>query len=225
MLSVILGSVAWLASPCRADTGVHPGNDREVACLARNVYYEARGETVDGMLAVASVVMNRSERTGMTPCSVVGEHVNGRCQFSWACASHPPPSGEDWNRAMAVASGIMDGGLPDISGGATFFSRCGHPPTGGTRLSTRIGPHCFYATTDVPVQKAGYLHHVLEADPMQWNGWVVLLDEEPPGTGSPLEVVRPAVQSVLHREGRDRQGAGLHWGGQMRLVGHRNHRA
>ena len=70
----------------------------EIACLARNVYYEARGESRQGQLAVALVTLNRVEN-GLFPDSICGV-VNERkrvakkgvvCQFSWRCESHTNP--------------------------------------------------------------------------------------------------------------------------------------
>jgi len=54
---------------------------KQVACLATNVYYEARGEGYLGMLAVAKVTLNRvkSSRFGNTICKVVFQPH----QFSW----------------------------------------------------------------------------------------------------------------------------------------------
>jgi len=71
---------------------------KEISCLARNVYYEARGESKQGQLAVALVTLNRVEN-GMFPdsiCGVVNERkrVENRgivCQFSWRCESHTNP--------------------------------------------------------------------------------------------------------------------------------------
>jgi len=66
---------------------------KELNCLTRNIYYEARGESHEGQLAVAQVTLNRVE-SGMFPnsiCGVVNERywVKGReiCQFSWRCDS------------------------------------------------------------------------------------------------------------------------------------------
>jgi len=67
---------------------------KEISCLARNVYYEARGESRQGQLAVAMVTLNRVEN-GLFPdsiCGVVNERKMSRgemvCQFSWRCESH-----------------------------------------------------------------------------------------------------------------------------------------
>ena len=79
-------------------------DEAEVVCLAENIYHEARGEGIEGMLAVGHVTMNRveSSRFPDTVCGVVrqtkyikswrtGELVpaRNRCQFSWYCDGRP----------------------------------------------------------------------------------------------------------------------------------------
>ena len=60
---------------------------KQISCLARNVYYEARGESLEGQKAVALVTLNRVENSMFpdTICGVVNERktVKGRtkCQF------------------------------------------------------------------------------------------------------------------------------------------------
>lgn len=64
---------------------------KEIDCLARNVYYESRGESWDGQLAVAMVTLNRveSERFPNTVCGVINQKYKVKnqfvCQFSWRC--------------------------------------------------------------------------------------------------------------------------------------------
>jgi len=66
--------------------------ERQLACLARNVFYEANGEPMAGQMAVAQVTVNRA-RSGLFPrdlCAVVSQStvVGGDtrvCQFSWYC--------------------------------------------------------------------------------------------------------------------------------------------
>ena len=68
------------------------GIERQLACLARNVFYEAGGEPMAGQIAVAQVTVNRA-RSGLFPkdlCAVVTQSavVGGDtrvCQFSWYC--------------------------------------------------------------------------------------------------------------------------------------------
>jgi len=69
----------------------------EIGCLARNVYYESRGESREGQLAVALVTINRTENK-MFPnsiCGVVNERKKSKgelvCQFSWRCEAHTNP--------------------------------------------------------------------------------------------------------------------------------------
>jgi spore germination cell wall hydrolase CwlJ-like protein len=67
---------------------------RQLACLARNVFYEANGEPMEGQMAVAQVTVNRA-RSGLFPkdlCAVVAQvtYADDKtrvCQFSWMCDS------------------------------------------------------------------------------------------------------------------------------------------
>lgn len=70
-------------------------NFKQIDCLARNIYYEARGESFEGQMAVAQVTLNRvnSNQFPNSICAVVEEKTIARgytvCQFSWVC--------EPWN--------------------------------------------------------------------------------------------------------------------------------
>ena len=65
--------------------------NKEVQCLAENVYYESAKETFEGKLAVAQVTINRvnSGKFANTVCGVVKQkdviHGVMVCQFSWFC--------------------------------------------------------------------------------------------------------------------------------------------
>lgn len=61
--------------------------EREIQCLAENVYHEARGEPVRGQIAVALVTRNRvaEETRPDSICGVVWERNRRGCQFSWTC--------------------------------------------------------------------------------------------------------------------------------------------
>ncbi|MFC6487708.1 cell wall hydrolase [Nitratireductor sp. GCM10026969] len=66
---------------------------KEVGCLAKAIYFEARGEPAAGQRAVAGVVLNRVESAFYpdTVCGVVyqNEHMKNACQFSFACDGIP----------------------------------------------------------------------------------------------------------------------------------------
>lgn len=59
----------------------------ETECLAKNIYFEANTESVEGKLAVATVTMNRvqSHIFPKTVCGVVMDQSSRGCQFSWVC--------------------------------------------------------------------------------------------------------------------------------------------
>jgi spore germination cell wall hydrolase CwlJ-like protein len=68
-------------------------NQKDLICLARNVYFEAGSEPLEGKQAVAQVVMNRVKTGGFpkTVCGVVKQKTKSVelqktiCQFSWVC--------------------------------------------------------------------------------------------------------------------------------------------
>ena len=68
-------------------------DQKELICLAKNVYFEAGAEPLDGKKAVAQVTMNRVRQGGFpkTVCGVVKQKTRSVelqktiCQFSWVC--------------------------------------------------------------------------------------------------------------------------------------------
>lgn len=65
--------------------------ERQLECLARNIYYEAAKEPFEGKVAVAQVTLNRTE-SGLFPrdiCKTIYQknvvYHKVVCQFSWYC--------------------------------------------------------------------------------------------------------------------------------------------
>jgi hypothetical protein len=119
--------------------------DDETDCLARAVYWESKGEPLAGQLAVADVIINRSQsgRFAATICGVVRQ----RGQFSFVRGGHIPaaPQGSrDWRTAVAIAR-IARGDLAgDAAPRALFFhARSVHPGWRLTRVAA-LGNHVFY---------------------------------------------------------------------------------
>jgi spore germination cell wall hydrolase CwlJ-like protein len=87
----------------------------ERACLATAIYYEARGETYDGQVAVAQVILNRvrSRKWPASICGVVNQGVERgeKCQFSFVChqAGLTPPHGDSWDQAQTLAHEVLAG--------------------------------------------------------------------------------------------------------------------
>lgn len=79
-------------------------NANELMCLARNIYFEARGESEPGQFLVGFVTMNRvsDKRFPNTICGV----VNQPNQFVWD-HSRKPVEGKIFNRIIYIASIVM----------------------------------------------------------------------------------------------------------------------
>ncbi|HEX5477125.1 MAG TPA: cell wall hydrolase [Burkholderiales bacterium] len=118
---------------------------RSIACLARNVYFEARGEPLAGQYAVAEVTMNRAA-SAFFPRSVC-DVVHEKGAFSWTSLGPlPEPVGEEWQRALEVAETVYYGRRPPALHGALFYHATQvHPEWAKERQRvTRIGRHIFY---------------------------------------------------------------------------------
>ncbi len=124
----------------------------DVACLALNVYHEARGESAKGQAAVAHVTLNRarSPRYPAGICEVVTQQRRkGVCQFSWYCdaASDAPRETAAFDRAIAISLDVLAGRRADPTSGALYFvARNVRQPDWTRRLtrSATIDGHHFY---------------------------------------------------------------------------------
>jgi spore germination cell wall hydrolase CwlJ-like protein len=141
----ILSSFAvFLSNPVQAQApqwvnnlAAHEGIDQhsELACLSLAVYYEARGESHRGKMAVAEVVMNRtrSKRFPSTICEVLFQ----RGQFSFIKGRHAPlkpTSTKSWTDAIEVSKKVINS---STNNKWLFFCDC-------KRKGYRIGGHVFY---------------------------------------------------------------------------------
>lgn len=124
---------------------------QERNCLALSIYWEARGESRIGMIAVGWTVLNRvqNEQFPSTPCGVV--HQGGEqapCQFSWWCdgRSDRPRDRDSWRTALFIAARLLVDPPSDPTGGALFYhSTTVKVPWRRKRVRTaRIGAHVFY---------------------------------------------------------------------------------
>lgn len=119
--------------------------------LACNIYFEARGEPIDGQYAVAFVTMNRlkSGRFGKTVKDVVYQPR----QFSWTRMRLSINDPESWARAKRIASDVKSLGPKeyrrrDVTGGALYFhAKSVYLPKifPAERRVATIGSHHFYS--------------------------------------------------------------------------------
>jgi len=118
----------------------------ELLCLAKNIYYEARGEPMHGKIAVAQVTLNRVTHRTEFESSICGV-VYAKHQFSWTMERHREPRGEAWREAQALAKAVVLGTahLPNFKA-LYFHNLTVNPSWNRTKeLVARIGNHIFYA--------------------------------------------------------------------------------
>ena len=121
----------------------------EQDCLANAVYFEARGEPLQGQLAVAEVVINRAA-SGRYPATLCGVVVQPS-QFSFVRRGRIPAAdrGSDaWRRAVAVARIAKGQMMPRVLPQSCLWYHARYvSPSWGRRLalSARIGLHIFYS--------------------------------------------------------------------------------
>ncbi len=133
--------------------------ESEKLCLAQAIYHEARGESREGQLAVANVIINRamSKKYPSTICGVVFQNADKgryRCQFTFACDGRSDMGRERaaWNRSLQMAEDafyeFQKGERPDVVPSSVMFY---HTTAVAPRWSYKfkrvaaIGSHIFYA--------------------------------------------------------------------------------
>jgi len=119
--------------------------DAEMRCLATAVYYESKGEPLDGQLAVAQVILNRvqSGRFASSVCGVV--YQRGQFSFTWDKRPDRPNDSMMWRTAQAVAVIAATDNWRQVVPDATHFhaSRVA-PGWHGLQRVAAVGNHVFY---------------------------------------------------------------------------------
>ena len=144
-------ALAALLAATPADFAAASDLEGEHQCVALALYWESRGETEKGMLAVGWTILNRvsSREFPATPCGVVYQGGESPpCQFSWWCdgKSDRPRDRDAWRRAQVIAARLLTEPPSDPTRGALFFHTPGVSPAWAKRRerTVRIGNHIFY---------------------------------------------------------------------------------
>lgn len=122
----------------------------QMTCLATAVYFEARGEPLEGQLAVANVILNRVGNPSWPSniCGVVNQRANSVCQFSFACDGRAdiPSNQSAWRTSKAVALIAASRSWDDVSKKATYFHAVQVSPSWRHRfeMTRKLGRHVFY---------------------------------------------------------------------------------
>jgi spore germination cell wall hydrolase CwlJ-like protein len=122
--------------------------DGEQDCLAKAVYFESRGEPIEGQLAVANVVMNRAA-SGRYPGSLC-EVITQKAQFSFIRNGRfptPDEQSEAWRKAVAIAKIASDKIVAALPSNVLWYHAEYVAPAWGKRLTrtAQIGLHIFYS--------------------------------------------------------------------------------
>ena len=135
---------------------------KQLACMAKNIFYEAGSESIKGQAAVARVVINRvNHGFAKTPCDVVyqsrmvdrivdDESVKVKlCQFSWVCEgkAEPNKNSQRYKQAHQVAYDVManDAYNEVLPKSALFFHNLTVDPLWPYKQVAKIGNHIFYS--------------------------------------------------------------------------------
>jgi spore germination cell wall hydrolase CwlJ-like protein len=145
-----------------------PVDNKQLKCLAENIFYEAGSESITGKAAVARVVMNRvNHGFASTPCNVIYQvttvtKINEEtldtykvrlCQFSWVCENRKKINTNDprYIQAMDVAYQVLayDAYQDVLPRSALFFHNLTVDPFWPYKQVAKIGNHIFYSKQKV----------------------------------------------------------------------------
>ena len=143
---------------------------KQLNCLAKNIFYEAGSEPLNGQAAVARVVMNRiAHGFGKNPCAVVYQTAQvdklvddevqkvKLCQFSWVCEGKADPNKNStkYKQAEQVAYDVLayDAYKDVVPRTALFFHNLNVDPLWPYKQVAKIGNHIFYSKAKKPTQK------------------------------------------------------------------------
>lgn len=140
---LLLAALLLSGVSCESHASFH----EDVICMTKNIYYEARGESLLGQLAVANVTMNRVGKKGFmdTVCGVVYQPS----QFSWTLEPEQPIRNiKAWYTANRIAIEVLTGRTKYH---ATFATHYAHFTLDGKKIWMhgmkrlgQIGSHVFY---------------------------------------------------------------------------------
>ena len=128
--------------------------DRQLTCLARNIYFESANEPFEGKVGVAQVTLNRA-RSGQFPADICGVVYQKNkflektvCQFSWYCnkpSTLQVRSPHHYRESMEVAKKVLLEGfrLESLNDAIYYHADYVHPGWKKQRI-TQIGRHIFY---------------------------------------------------------------------------------
>jgi len=128
--------------------------ERQLGCLAKNIYYEAGSEPFEGKVAVAQVTLNRTNSSHFPGdvCKVIYQknifYERVVCQFSWVCDREvvfKPTNRANYNESMIAAQKVLleDYRLPSLTSALYYHADYVNPGWKKEKVA-KIGHHIFY---------------------------------------------------------------------------------
>jgi N-acetylmuramoyl-L-alanine amidase len=124
--------------------------NKQIICMAKNLYYEAASESFEGKLAVAQVTMNRanSSKFPSTVCDVVYQKTGSTYQFSWVGENVGPVKNKyAWEECLIVArKALTQSRLHDTiyKTKSMYYHNTSVSPAWKLKYVAKIGNHLFY---------------------------------------------------------------------------------
>jgi len=138
--------------------------EKEVDCLAKNIYFEARNEPLRGQISVGLVTIQRVKDSAYpnTVCGVVWEkrkHPNtgkwvGQFSWTWDGQHDNPKNKKAWDESMKLAQAMLAGGsldnFYDFLYGADHYHATYVAPYWRKHFEkvAQIGEHIFYRSEE-----------------------------------------------------------------------------
>lgn len=121
-------------------------------CLTEALYFEARGEPIEGQYAVAEVILNRVDHPNYpnSICGVINQGTGRQfaCQFTYTCDGRPEDIDDTgaWGRLGQISRIMIDGAPRDLTAGATHYHADWVNPQWASLYprTADIGIHYFY---------------------------------------------------------------------------------
>ena len=129
-----------------------PKSDKQMSCLAEALYFEARGEPIEGQLAVGEVILNRVEDTRYPSsiCKVINQGTGRRfaCQFTYTCDGKLETVNErrPYEVALKIAKILMTTHDRRLTRGSTHYHSNYVNPKWSKKFErvAKFGRHIFY---------------------------------------------------------------------------------
>src|SRR6056300_127404 len=129
-----------------------PSGGKQWKCLSEALYFEARGETIKGQMAVAEVIMNRVDSASYpdSVCGVIHQGTGRKfaCQFTYTCDGRAEVINEAdaYEQVGKIARLLLDGVPRKLTKGATHYHTTSVSPSWARKFpkTAKIGSHVFY---------------------------------------------------------------------------------